>query len=1178
LKTPPPSARSRRAASNPSRATTSSAASTSTTRSPTPSPPKRPLRGPTLSRRSQSIQTRLFAGFALMLLATLIVGFLYRRALTNLETTSQWVERSQRVRVTLDELLVALSEAESGHRGYMLTLSDSYLIPYRSAMPRIQERRQMLRSLVVESDDQTALVDKLDGAIAEKLAEMDAVLDLDRSKGRDAALELVRSDAGRRFMEQVRSIGNALLSREDQLLASRRATAEAARAGVLQLSMWATVCSGLLVILAGTLLARSITVPLASVAEGAEAIGRGELDLRIAEDGDDELTALAIAFNRMAERLAVAREEANAILALKEESAALVRKMQGHNDVEGFAQSALPDLTAVLGALQAAFYVSQEAEDNDLFVRVWSQAEPAELPSTVRFGDGLLGETARSQRTLFLGAQVGFGDDEDHTGGDPELQQRLQQGIHKLRLRSALLDTEPVAMALVPFVFEGQTLGLLEIATDRPLTKHDRELLGSIAEVAGVILKAFRSNDQTRRLLRGTQDLADELQKQTEELQGLNEELEEKHRALELQRQELEGSQLTLREQQDELQALNEELEEQATVVNSRNHALEAKNQEIEAARRLVEAKVEELRLSAEFKSQFLANVSHELRTPLNSQLILSRLLQENAEGNLTAQQQGYLRTIHRSGIELLRLVDDILDLAKIEAGRLEIEPESVDLAATLTELEDAFRELARAKGLALRVVKPTGDVPTTLRTDGHRLKQILKNLIGNAIKFTEKGEVVVETALAKTGGEHAGAVMFQVRDTGIGLSPEQQTHIFEAFRQADGSTSRLYGGTGLGLSISRELAALLGGSIHVESELGKGSVFSVILGDAPASTRGSGVPSNAPGSLRPPANKNAPRGSLRRASTPGLGAVRADTSSEGPIGAPRPSTAPGGGDGRSPATAVVPVPGSNAAGASPTMPPSGGGAALGPEDRKLVVVTDVPSFVEPLTETALAAGVTLTTLSYDAEARAKLRRMHPVGLIVAIDSAEMDTASLLRADAEIRGIPVHFVGSLNEPRRAAGEAALFLHSADVRRGTRTRGANKEPAFVGKSVLLVDDDMRNIFALTAVLEREGLHVSFAEDGLQAIAAMNEAPETHVVLMDLMMPRMDGLTAIRTLRGDERFAKTPILAVTAKAMQGDREACLAAGASDYLTKPVNVDQLLSLLRVWLYDGPTRTQRM
>jgi signal transduction histidine kinase/CHASE3 domain sensor protein/ActR/RegA family two-component response regulator len=1099
----------------------------------------------------------LFAGFALMLVTTLVVGFLYRRALTNLENTSQWVERSQRVRVTLDELLVALSDAESGHRGYMLTLNDSYLIPYHAAIPRIQERRQVLRTLVIESDDQTAMVDKLDVALTEKLDEMSRVLELDRNKGRDAALLLLKTDTGRLLMEKVRSIGNALLSREDQLLTSRRATAETARNGVLQLSMWATVCSGLLVILAGTLLARSITTPLAAIAEGAEAIGRGELDRRISEEGNDELTALAIAFNRMAARLSRARVEADAILGLKEESAALVRRMQGHTDVEGFAESALPDLTAVLGSMQAAFYVSQEADDNDVFVRVWAQADAAELPTKVRLGEGLLGETARSQRPLFLGAQ------DDLPTRDAAGQAASPEASHGLRLRSTLLDTEPVAVALVPFVFEGQTLGLLELASGRPFTVHDRALLASIAEVVGVILKAFRSGDLTKRLLRGTQDLADELQKQTEELQSLNEELEEKHRALEEQRQALEESQLVLREQQDELQALNEELEEQATVVNSRNHALEAKNQEVEAARRLVEAKVEELRLSAEFKSQFLANVSHELRTPLNSQLILSRLLQENAEGNLTAQQQGYLRTIHRSGIELLRLVDDILDLAKIEAGRLEIEPETVDLAATLGELDDAFRELARAKGLTLRVAKPSAGIPPTLRTDGHRLKQILKNLIGNAIKFTEKGEIVVDVDLVKEPNEHAGSLCFRVRDTGIGLSNEQRAHIFEAFRQADGSTSRLYGGTGLGLSISRELAALLGGSILVSSELGKGSTFSVILGDAPVSTRNPGTPS----SIRPPTNGSStgPRNKLRRASTPGFGAVRVDTPAD-----PSPKGA----------SSVMPAATSSSAPITerPPEPSAAPGQSAQPTEREMVVVTDLPTFADPLAGPAQAAGLTLTTLPYNADARTKLRKMHPVGLIVAVDSAEMDTASLLRADAEIRGIPVHFVGSLNEPRRAAAEAALFLQSADVRRGTRLRGSATEPAFAGKRVLLVDDDMRNIFALTAVLEREGLQVSFAEDGVQGIAAMNEAPDTNVVLMDLMMPRMDGLTAIRTLRADERFAKTPILAVTAKAMQGDREACLAAGASDYLTKPVNVDQLLSLLRVWLYEGPTRTQRM
>jgi two-component system chemotaxis sensor kinase CheA len=888
---------------------------------------------------------------------------------------------------------------------------------------------------------------------------------------------------------------------------ARHATAETTRRSVVELSMWATVGSGILVIIAGTLLARSITRPLEGVAAGAEAIRRGDLSRRIDEEGDDEIASLARSFNRMAASLSAARDDAEATTRLRDDTAGLVQRMQGHLDVEAFAAGSFPSLLSLLGGLQAAFFVSRNGEDEARFDRVWTHASDPQIPTTVRAGEGLVGEVATTKTALFV------------DGGELDRADEPAMPVGFRRLRTSLADTTPAAIAIVPFLSEGRTLGLLEIATARPLDPRERVLLTNVAEVGGVLLKAFRATAETTRLLRETQDLADELQKQTEELHSLNQQVEEKNRFLEDQRTSLEGSELTLREQQDELQALNEELEEQATLVNTRNVALERKNEELEAARSLIETKVEELRLSAQFKSQFLANVSHELRTPLNSQLILSRLLQENTEGNLTTKQRDYLRTIHRSGMELLRLVDDILDLAKIEAGRLEIQTEQVDLATVLAEMEANFREIALRKGLTFVVHAPAENVPPALQTDGHRLRQILKNLIGNAIKFTERGGVVVELVATAAGqdGPRPGRVAFHVRDTGIGLSIGQQAHVFEAFRQADGSISRTYGGTGLGLSISRELATLLGGEISVESSLGAGSVFTLVVGDA----------------------------------APSDGVVR------GPIAGDHP-----------PATTSSREPEPSRTSDEATL-------------REALIITNDDDFAASAAAPAAESGFSLVRVAYDGQAHATVRGLSPSAVVLAVDGRDMETASLLRADLDARRIPVHFVGSLNEPRRALAEIALFLHriasSPSGRPLPASATAQEDPAFVGKCVLLVDDDMRNIFALTAVLEREGLRVRFAEDGEQALLAMDQHATTDAVLMDVMMPKLDGLATIAALRADERFAKTPILAVTAKTMQGDRERCLAAGASDYITKPINIDQLLSLLRVWLYRGPTTTQR-
>jgi signal transduction histidine kinase/ActR/RegA family two-component response regulator len=528
----------------------------------------------------------------------------------------------------------------------------------------------------------------------------------------------------------------------------------------------------------------------------------------------------------------------------------------------------------------------------------------------------------------------------------------------------------PGAVVVLPVLFEGESLGVIELGATTPFSALHLTFLERLVTTIGVALATIQAGRRTEQLLAQSQRLTTELQDQSAELQRTNAELEEK--ALQLSEQ---------------------------------NRNVELKNMEIDAARRGVEEKAQQLALANQYKSEFLANMSHELRTPLNSLLLLSRLLADNQDSNLTAKQTEFARTIHASASELLRLIEDILDLSKIEAGRVDIDPAPVLLAEVCTDVQQAFGVQAEDKGLELRV-EAAAELPVSITTDAQRLHQILRNLLANAIKFTDAGSVTLEVGLAPPRTLHGvpsldaarSVVSFAVRDTGIGIPGDKLAMIFEAFQQADGTTSRKYGGTGLGLSISKELARLLGGKIEVASEPGTGSVFTLLLPDeSPAVMTVSGVP------------------------------------------APRPAEPP-----------------------------------------------------------------------------------------------------------------------LTAPER--GEPIL--------RATPPSAAQTAPDLAGTTVLIVDDDVRNVFALTSALELHGLEVLYADNGLDGIALLTGHPEIKIVLMDAMMPDLDGNATTRRIRTFPQWRDLPIVFLTAKAMPGDRESSLAAGASDYVTKPVDLDELLAIMASWV----------
>ena len=619
--------------------------------------------------------------------------------------------------------------------------------------------------------------------------------------------------------------------------------------------------------------------------------------------------------------------------------------------------------------------------------------------------------------------------------------------------------------------------------------------------------------------------------------------------------QELQARQTELTTKQEELHNTNEELQEKAQLLENEKKQVEAKNIEIDMARRAIEEKAEQLALTSKYKSEFLANLSHELRTPLNSLLILSKLLADNPQGNLNAKQTEFARTIHSAGSDLLSLINDILDLSKIESGTVSIELGDMPMSALKQHMERTFRQLAADKDLNFKV-KFDNKLPETIRTDEKRLQQIVLNLLSNAFKFTQEGGVTLDVRCVESGwsSNHPvlrnfdRAVEISVTDTGIGIPEDKQKLIFEAFQQADGTTSRKYGGTGLGLSISREIARLLGGELKVRSKPGEGSTFTLF------------VPLEAVA-----------------VAAPTIGGMAASYENSG---AAVPSALP------------------------TTLEVSDDRDSLGNGPFVLIVEDDV-TFASILLDMAHEAGLKGVISTAGAGTLNMARKLQPDAITLDLGLADINgfvLLDLLKHDPQTRGIPVHVIsgaddlssvtdlGALSVVEKPAAQdelAEIFKRiRGDKPRRKRARPSipvsasgtdgRAVPELAGAKILIVDDDIRNIYSLTSVLESYGVDVLHAERGKDGILILEQTPGIDIALIDIMMPEMDGYETMQQIRQRPAIAGVPLIAVTAKAMKGDRQKCLDAGASDYIAKPVDIDLLLALLRVWIAktrnDGP------
>ncbi|MGW1335648.1 HAMP domain-containing protein [Streptomyces rubiginosohelvolus] len=788
-------------------------------------------------------------------------------------------------------------------------------------------------------------------------------------------------------------------------------------------------------------MAGNLTRQVRAIAAVATAVTRGDLNLKIDVDAAGEIQVLQDNINTMIANLrdtTLANKEQDW---LKGNLARISGLMQGRRDLDDVASLIMSELTPVVSAQHGAFFLAMAAGDSEevgpdngeagsyeLRMRGSYGYSAGSMPTSFRPGETLIGTAAEEKRTI----QV----------------DNVPPGY--LKISSGLGEAPPAHVIVLPVLFEGKVLGVIELASFQPFTHIQRDFLNQLAEMIATSVNTISVNTKTERLLEQSQEL-------TEQLRDRSQELENRQKAL---------------------QASNAELEEKAELLAQQNRDIEVKNTEIEEARQVLEERAEQLAVSMRYKSEFLANMSHELRTPLNSLLILAKLLADNAEGNLSPKQVEFAETIHGAGSDLLQLINDILDLSKVEAGKMDVSPTRIALVQLVDYVEATFRPLTAEKGLDFSV-RVSPELPATLHTDEQRLLQVLRNLLSNAVKFTDTGavELVIRPAGADVPNairEHlleagslrdadADLIAFSVTDTGIGIASSKMLVIFEAFKQADGTTSRKYGGTGLGLSISREIARLLGGEIHAASEPGRGSTFTLYLPLHRAELPPQGYP---------------PVGS-------GSAEVLGGAGEMGQVQAPQGQSAPYG----DPA---------NSAGVFRRRRKALGDAARKP---------------------ALPAGRTTP------------------------ESAPQQEEWVQGSQGESQG----------QEQGAAAEPA-------PRRTFRFRG---------EKVLIVDDDIRNVFALTSVLEQHGLSVLYAENGREGIEVLEQHDDVTVVLMDIMMPEMDGYATTTAIRRMPQFAGLPIVALTAKAMKGDREKAIECGASDYVTKPVDPDHLLAVMEQWMH---------
>ncbi len=1220
------------------------------------------------------IGTKIGASFALSLAIFTTIGLVVYRNATQTVETSRWETHTYQVLAELENLLSTLKDAENGQRGYLITGNEQYLKPYETVTALVEQKITELRQLTRDNPTQQQRLDIVESLIKQRIARLKQVIDIRRTRGVESATQAVVLDLGKNLMDAIQREIAQMKNEERRLLEARSAAASKAAQQMTYSIGFGIPLYFVLLTLISFVLNRNISKPLQKVSSVAEKIAAGDLNTSVAIDSRrDEIGVLAQTFNQMIANLQQTTRQTAQQDWLKTNLAKFTQMLQGQRNLEIVSKLILRELAPLVSAQHGVFYLMTTEDPPCLkLLGTYAYRERKHLANSFGLGEGLVGQCALEKERILL----------------------LEVPDNYIKISSGLGEATPINIVVLPALYEDRVLAVIELASFQCFSEIHLSFLDQLSETIAIILNNIIAYQQNEDLLKQSRTLTEELQSQQEELMESNQRLEEQTETLRLSEELLKQQQQKLQQSYDELQQLNEELEEKTELLALQNREVERKNHQVEQARQALEEKAEQLATTSKYKSQFLANMSHELRTPLNSLLILARLLSDNSEGNLTQKQVEYSRTIYSAGNDLLALINDILDLAKIESGTISVEIEETLFSNLRIYIEQTFCQVAEERKVGFNV-QFDDRLPSAIYTDAKRLQQVLKNLLSNAFKFTEQGIVSLNVFPSQSGwsGEHKAlnsaecAIAFAVSDTGIGIAPDKQQVIFEAFQQADGTTSRKYGGTGLGLSISREIARLLGGEIRLVSEPGKGSTFTLYLPQGAGGAEGQRATgseeqriwgenliqnplASSPQPLAPsPSSQqsddellllthqaieddretiqagdrillileddiNFARILLDMAREQGFKALVATRGDVGLAMAREYKPAAIMLDIRlpvmdgwtvldrlkhDPSTRHIPIhimtveegqQRSLQQGAIAYLqkPISSQALSRSLSDikrfverpvKKLLVVEDDEIQRQSIVDLIGNSDVASTAVGTGAAALEALKSERFDCIVLDLGLPDMNGFELIeqiKKEPNLGYLPIIvytgkelnpqeetllrricdtiIVKDVRSPERLLDETALFLHRVQAnlpapQRLMLEQLQQNDPILAGKKVLIVDDDVRNIFALTSMLERYQMEVLYAENGTDGIAELQQNPDIDIVLMDIMMPEMDGYETMSAIRQISQFNTLPMIALTAKAMKGDREKCIEAGASDYITKPVDTEQLLSLLRVWLY---------
>ncbi|ADY52263.1 multi-sensor hybrid histidine kinase [Pseudopedobacter saltans DSM 12145] len=1143
----------------------------------------------------KSIRKRLFFGISASLILIAFVQIFAYLSLKGVEKEYDWVLHTEKVISENNQLVALMSEAEANHRGYLLRGYDIFYQEYQKNIRDIEDSCAILRELVSDNKRTLQRVDKLQSLVVRKVKVMEDLLDIKKNRYKGEKSESELAEDGITLMRSIKSESGNLKRDEHNLLEQRKANTNRA------------LSRSVIVIIIGTILILVIVFLLFKIIRSAF-----EEQMKARKEIDEVNSSLA--------DLNKKNEAKNWLLT---GISLLNDKLQGDLSVQEMSENIVTSIAQYSGGKIGAIYVVNQ--DNRSELRLTS-------------GYGLtIGE---KMKTRFDISSDGWVAQVAKNGKETIIQGNLAAN---LEIESGLIKESPLQCILVPFSYNGKLKGVLEIGFTEEISESSKDFIVNSSQLLGVAINTAESRETLKVLFEQTQQQAEELESQQEELRVSNEELLSKTELLQASEEEL-------RVQQEELRQINIELEEKAKV-------LENSNMQIESAKNTLSIKMQELEQASKYKSEFLANMSHELRTPLNSILILAKILKENKKGHLSEDETKYASVIHRAGGDLLSLINDILDLSKIESGFIELNPENLSVADLEDDLKQLFDEVANTKGVNF-VIERDPKLPETIYVDRLRIEQILKNLLSNAFKFTSKeGTVSVHMS------EKDDFLRFSVKDTGIGIPEDKQKIIFEAFQQADGSTNREYGGTGLGLSISRELSKLMDGHISLKSEVGKGSEFTLNIPTKELVKKDSGetdaveqvksiIADISDKKLQSDLEKN---NLIPRREKPLLLIVEDDVvfndllkdyAEKGGFDTVQYYSGEGvvheienhlpdailldvmlpGIDGwhvlkeikNNQNIAHIPVHIMSAGDFSDKKAQKEGAISFlkKPLDyseldkifknylnrntpqalRKVLLVEDQKDQSDALKALFKDKNIDVVQALSGKEALSALNNesfdcvildlnlpdINGMDLLAQIKEKDkkvpviINTAMELEPDKLKQLLKYSDATVLKSPKsgdRLIDEVNLFLHKVketEPARSNRKAVAldESDSALKNKTVLLVDDDMRNIFSISAVLDQCGLKVEIANDGVEALERLEELQKVDIVLMDIMMPRMDGYETMENIRKNIEWKNLPIIALTAKAMKDDREKCISAGANDYITKPIDNDQLISIMKIWI----------